>query len=212
MGKRFFLKLVVVVFISLSAFLSCTIDGFTKKEIGRILSASPGSTIPLLTINNKSDSLLLRQKARPISKIDIGSSSMEKLKSQMLQIVTDSLNHGVGIAAPQVGVGVQMIYIQRFDKEGEPFEVYFNPKIVMYGDSINSGTEGCLSVPGYRGKVDRSHNIKISYLDSMGKKQKETVNGFTAVIFQHEVDHLNGTIYFDKVYGGFSSLIPVEGK
>jgi peptide deformylase len=212
MRKRFFLIVGLVGFVCLSVFLSCTFDGFTKKEINRILSANTGSTIPLITINNKNDSLFLRKEARTISKRDIGSSSMEKLKSQMMQIVTDSLNQGVGIAAPQVGIGVQMIYVKRYDKEGEPFEVYFNPKIVMYGDSINSGIEGCLSVPGYHGKVDRSHNIKISYLDSMGKKQKETVNGFTAVIFQHEIDHLNGIIYFDKVYGGFSSLIPLDGK
>jgi len=72
--------------------------------------------------------------------------------------------------------------------------------------------EGCLSVPGYRGKVDRSHNIELSYLDSTGKKQKETVNGYTAVIFQHEIDHLNGILFFDRVYGGFNLLTKVEGN
>lgn len=210
MKKSCIFKMFIVAFICLSVAVSCTVDGFTKKEIARINSLGNGSVIPILTINEKSDSLFLRQKARKISKSEIGSSYVNLLKSQMIRIVTDSLNSGVGIAAPQVGIGIQMICVQRLDKEGEPFEIYFNPKIVMFGDSINSGNEGCLSVPGYRGKVDRSQNIEVAYLDSTGEKKKETVNGFTAVIFQHEIDHLKGVFYFDHVYGGFHSLTLVD--
>jgi len=212
MEKRNFFKLIIVVVILLSTIIGCTIDGFKKEEIAKIMSKDAGSVFPLLTINDKNDSLILRHIARKISKGDVVSSYMEQLKSRMLKTVTDTLNPGVGIAAPQVGVGVQLICIQRNDKKGEPFEVYFNPKIEQYGDSINSGMEGCLSVPGYRGKVDRSHNIELSYLDSTGKKQKETVNGYTAVIFQHEIDHLNGILFFDRVYGGFNLLTKVEGN
>jgi peptide deformylase len=178
----------------------------------RIMSSDYNSILPLLTIGDISDSLFLRQEARKLKKATIVSSEMRQLKLRMLKTVCDSLNPGVGIAAPQVGIGVQMIYLQRLDKAGEPFEVYFNPRIEMYGDSINSGLEGCLSVPGYLGKVDRSHNIRLSYIDSTGNKQIETINGFTAVIFQHEIDHLNGILYFDHVYGGFHSLIPIGLK
>jgi len=207
MRNIFFFKTVFIVVILILSVSGCTIDGFTKKEIKQIMLYKPNDALPLLTINEKSDSLFLRQKARKTDKNVISTIYIERLKSKMLATVIDSLNPGVGIAAPQVGIGIQMIYVQRLDKDGEPFEVYFNPKIEIFGDSINSGLEGCLSVPGYHGKVDRSHNIEISYIDSMGKKQKENINGFTSVIFQHEIDHLNGILYFDHVYGGYNSLI-----
>jgi peptide deformylase len=212
MEKRNFFKSGVVIVILLSTIIGCTLDGFKRKEIALIKSKDSGSVLSLLTINDKNDSLFLRQKARKISKVDVVSPYMEQLKSRMLKTVTDTLNPGVGIAAPQVGIGIQLVCIQRIDKKGEPFEVFFNPKIEQFGDSINSGLEGCLSVPGYRGKVDRSHNIELTYLDSTGKKQKETINGFTAVIFQHEIDHLNGILYYDHVFGGFNSLVKVEGN
>ncbi|HNW52076.1 MAG TPA: peptide deformylase [Prolixibacteraceae bacterium] len=212
MRNRYLLGFAVAGLVGLGLLGSCTMDGFNKKEIHRIEAICSGSEVAIYTINNRADSLFLRQEARKLRKNEIGTPSVEKLKRALLQVVTDSLTGGVGIAAPQVGLGVQMIYVKRFDKEGTPFEVYFNPKIEEYSDSVNSGLEGCLSVPGYRGKVDRSQNIEISYLDSTGKKQRESVSGYTAVIFQHETDHLKGTLYFDLVYGGFSSLLPVKEK
>lgn len=212
MGKRCFLKITIVSVVIFTSLIGCTIDGFNKKEIARIEYIVSNSSMPLLLINNKSDSLFLRQDARKIRKNNIGSSYMEQLKLLMLRTVNDSLNQGVGISAPQVGVGIQMIIVQRTDKIGEPFEIYYNPKIEEYGDSINSGIEGCLSVPGFSAKVDRSHNIQLSYLDSTGEKKNEEISGFAAVIFQHEIDHLNGVIYFDHVFGGFNSLTPVEGN
>lgn len=212
MGKRCFLKITIVSVVIFTSLIGCTIDGFNKKEIARIEYLVSNSSMPLLLINNKSDSLFLRQDARKIRKNNIGSPYMEQLKMLMLRTVNDSLNQGVGISAPQVGVGIHMIIVQRTDKIGEPFEIYYNPKIEEYGDSINSGIEGCLSVPGFSAKVDRSHNIQLSYLDSTGEKKNEEISGFAAVIFQHEIDHLNGVIYFDHVFGGFNSLTPVEGN
>lgn len=194
--------------IVLLSLTGCTINGFNQKEIKIISGGGETDIMPLMTINNKADSLFLRNSARKVAKYNINSEKMQSLKKRMLATVLDSLNRGVGIAAPQVGVGIRMILVQRFDKENEPFEVYYNPKIEEYGDSINSGREGCLSIPGYRGQVNRSQNIKISYTDSLGDKRKETINGFEAVIFQHEIDHLNGVLYFDHVYGGFEALVP----
>ena len=188
----------------------CTIDGLTKEELKRVNDGDATTKMTLFTINSQRDSILLRKEARKVSKKNITTLSMEKLKSRLLATVTDSMNLGVGIAAPQVGVSLKMIYVQRLDKKNAPFEVYYNPKIEFMADTINSGMEGCLSVPGYRGHVDRSQNIKISYTDSIGDKKSENISGFTAVIFQHEIDHLNGILYFDRISGGFKSLFPVK--
>jgi peptide deformylase len=203
---------IVLFAIVLFSMIGCTKDGLLRDELERVKSKSSDQVMPLLTVFSKQDSLFLRKDARKVDKENINSASINLLKSRMLATVNDSLNRGVGIAAPQVGVGINMILVKRLDKEGEPFEVYFNPRILEYGDSINSGTEGCLSVPGYRGQVERSQNIKISFLDSIGCKKKEEISGFTAVIFQHEIDHLSGALYYDHVNGGFPALTPHSEK
>jgi len=196
--------------LSLFLIVGCTDNGFNREEKKKIYSANNQSIMSLFTINGSSDSLFLRQDSHRVYKSNIESKIMTHLKGRMLATVTDSLNEGVGLAAPQVGIGINLILVQRFDKINEPFEFYFNPKIEEYGDSINSGFEGCLSVPGYRGRVERSQNIKISYIDSVGNKQNEEINGFTAVIFQHEIDHIKGILYFDHIFGGFNSLTSSE--
>ena len=202
-------KLFILLFV-LSFVVSCTKDGFTVAEQKRIIQDKSGDIMPLFTIESESDSLLLREVARDINSKNLKSSLMRKLNERMLATVTDSLNAGVGIAAPQVGISVKMIYVQRFDKSGEPFEVYYNPVINELGDSIKTGREGCLSVPHYRGMVNRSQSIVISYMDSLGNEQTEKINGFTSVIFQHEVDHINGKLYYDRVEGGFKALTYIE--
>jgi peptide deformylase len=208
--KSAIILLLIFGIVSTLFFCACTRDGFTINEVKYINSGGMIKPMKLMVIENKNDSLFLRQEARKVSRNSMNSPLMETLKSRMLATVKDTLNPGVGISAPQVGVGIQAIYVQRFDKPNEPFEFYFNPKIELLGDSINSGLEGCLSVPGYRGRVDRVHNIKIAYTDSIGNKKKEKISGFTAVIFQHEIDHLNGILFFDHIYGGFDSLMPSE--
>jgi peptide deformylase len=205
-------SIVKISLLGLSLFLivGCTENGFDPNDKQMIYSADNMSIMPLLTVEDKSDSLFLRQDSRRVSKSNIESKIMAHLKSRMLATVTDSLNQGVGLAAPQVGIGINLILVQRFDKTNEPFEFYFNPKIEEYGDSINSGFEGCLSVPGYRGRVERSQNIRISYIDSVGNKKNEEISDFTAVIFQHEIDHIKGILYFDHIFGGFNSLTPSQ--
>jgi len=191
-------------------FTHCKTDVLHEQEKQLIMNGNSDEPMKLFTINVETDSLMLRQKARKIKKREIEHEDIKLLKKRMLATVTDSTNLGVGIAAPQVGISLSMICVQRFDKPNEPFEIYYNPVIVHYGDSINSGLEGCLSIPGYRGKVDRSQNIVVSYLDSLGKMQKESINDFTAVIFQHEIDHIEGVFYFDHIYNGFDALNKVE--
>ena len=119
----------------------------------------------------------------------------------MLATVQDPSEDGVGIAGPQVGISRRIVAVQRFDKPGEPFEVYPNIRIVATHGDLCPGPEGCLSVPGLRGDVMRWRDIDITY--SLGPRDTtERVQGFTAVIFQHECDHLDGVLYIDKVVPG----------
>jgi peptide deformylase len=117
----------------------------------------------------------------------------------MLKTVRNPENEGVGIAAPQVGILRRLVAVQRFDKEGEPFEFYVNPEIVEYGEPKEYGSEGCLSVPNHRGEVLRSRCITLRYRDLQFKRQTEIIEDFTAVIFQHEIDHLDGILYIDRI-------------
>ena len=106
----------------------------------------------------------------------------------------------MGIAAPQVGVSRRLIAVQRFDKPGEPFCFYVNPEIVWYSQTRLPGSEGCLSIPGVSGSVLRSERIVVRYLDEESLRMAaDTVEGFTAVIFQHEVDHLDGVLFIDRL-------------
>jgi len=107
---------------------------------------------------------------------------------------------GVGIAAPQVGILKNIIWVQRFDKVNFPFEVYLNPKIVSYSEEKQTLNEGCLSIPDRTETLNsRSYAITIEY-DTMNAEHKsEIVNSFTSVVFQHEIDHLNGILYLDHL-------------
>jgi len=109
-----------------------------------------------------------------------------------------STDGGVGIAAPQVGVNRKVIWVQRFDKKGEPLEYFINPVIVWRSEIQNLGPEGDLSIPDFRDQFYRSKVIQLEYVDLKGQKYSEIVEGFTAVIFQHEIDHLFGILISDK--------------
>ena len=130
----------------------------------------------------------------------LASPEYAELASLMVATVTDPSQDGVGIAGPQVGVLRRVVAVQRFDKEGEPFEVYPNIRIIAFRGEQEPGREGCLSVPGRRGEVLRWKDIDIAYTSPETLQDTvETVQGFTAVIFQHECDHLDGVLYTDKI-------------
>ena len=110
------------------------------------------------------------------------------------------MSMGVGIAAPQVGVLKNIIWVQRFDKTDFPFEIYLNPKITSYSEKKQTVTEGCLSIPDRSDALNsRSFNITIEYDTMQALHKTETVEGFTSVIFQHEIDHLKGILYLDHL-------------
>ena len=190
--------------ILISAMISCSSptagkSEFTKKELSLIHSTD--SIMRVLTIDAPGDYAILRAKSSDLSSAALLSEDFSALAKLMVKTVTHPSQDGVGIAGPQVGLNRRVVAVQRFDKEGEPFEVYPNIKIVWASDSLASGPEGCLSVPGMRGEVMRSQEIVIEY-DSISESVetvRDTISGFTAVIFQHEVDHLDGVLYIDRL-------------
>ena len=154
--------------------------------------------MPLFLVTNRVDSLFLRLQAKEFGKEDVETETFRVLRSRMLATVRDSLNEGVGIAAPQVGISRQLVAVQRLDKTGEPFEFYVNPEIVYFSQDTVLGQEGCLSIPGRMGSVYRSKEIVVRYRDELSFEwRQDTVREFTARIFQHEIDHLNGILYTD---------------
>lgn len=153
----------------------------------------------VLTVDDRSDSLTLRRKSAPMVEGMERADDYETLRRRMLATVQDPENTGVGIAAPQVGILRRMIAVQRFDKPGEPFEIYLNPKIVEYSAETAPGREGCLSIPDRSGEVKRAQRITLRYRDEQFAERLERISGFTAVIFQHEIDHLDGILYTDRM-------------
>ena len=198
----------------LMALSSCTSKGnFTRSE--RELIKNCDSIFRVLTIDNPADVKVLRSKSVNLSDKALLSKDFARLSELMIATVTHPSQDGVGIAGPQVGLNRRVIAVQRFDKgveledgsEDYPFEVYANIRIVEASDPVVRGGEGCLSVPDMNGDVLRSEEIVIEYTDYSGEADasgalpvvRETVSGFTAVIFQHEIDQLEGVLYIDKV-------------
>lgn len=157
-----------------------------------------GEIMRVLTVYNESDSLVLRSKCSTISNRELKSSEYTTLADKMVATVTSPEQDGVGIAGPQVGILRRIVAVQRFDKEGFPFEVYPNIKIANHAGEKKIGVEGCLSIPGRRGNVARYQDISITYTSIKTLNDTtECIKGFTAVIFQHECDHLDGVLYTD---------------
>ena len=185
--------------------LSCTgqrSDGdFTFDELALLHTSD--SIMRVLTIADSLDLQVLRSQSADLSEAALRSEDYASLARLMVATVTHPSQDGVGIAGPQVGLNRRVVAVQRFDKPGEPFEVYPNISIVWASDSLASGPEGCLSVPDRRGEVLRSQEIVIEYASTDCENSlnmvKDTVKGFTAVIFQHEIDHLDGILYIDRL-------------
>ena len=183
------------------ALFSCSQGGeepWTEGE--RQLITEGEDVMRVLTVEDTLDLAVLRAISIDLPVKEIASETFNTLARRMLATVTSPEQDGVGIAAPQVGLNRRVIAVQRFDKPGEPFEVYPNIRITGVHGPEELGAEGCLSVPGRRGNVMRSRNVDIAYVSPRTLKDTvESVHGFTAVIFQHECDHLDGVLYIDKL-------------
>ncbi|AUP81576.1 peptide deformylase [Flavivirga eckloniae] len=176
---------------------------FSSNEINLINSADSLTPMRVFKITNKKDSLLLRTKSGYI-KPNPNNKTLQTFIKRLYVTVRDSMSMGVGIAAPQVGILKRIIWVQRFDKEEFPFEVYLNPEIIKSSEEKQTVKEGCLSIPDRTETLNsRSRSITIEYDTMDGKHKTETVKDFSSVIFQHEIDHLNGILFLDHLQKEF---------
>jgi peptide deformylase len=140
----------------------------------------------------KMDNPVLHRKAKKVRKID---GSIQKLIDDMIDTMHDI--EGVGLAAPQVGVPLQVVVIQMPDEED--VITLINPEIVKTSEESEDMTEGCLSLPGYKGDVKRFTSITVKARDREGKLIRIKGEGLMAQALQHEVDHVNGIVFVDHL-------------
>ncbi|WP_267406115.1 MULTISPECIES: peptide deformylase [unclassified Chryseobacterium] len=166
----------------------------TQAEISIINQGDVKSALPIFQTTDDHQHKTLLSLSTEANPLDPNIATLVK-RMQLSLLSTDG---GVGIAAPQVGINRKIIWVQRFDKSGEPLEYFINPVIVWKSELQNLGPEGDLSIPDFRDQFYRSKVIQLEYVDLKGQKYSEIVEGFTAVIFQHEIDHLFGILISDK--------------
>jgi peptide deformylase len=145
----------------------------------------------------------LRLQARKLKKEEVFSDFFNRLLIDM----QDSMKHygGIGIAAPQIGESLQVALIElpEVNRYGEelnlPLTTFINPEIEFLTEEEQGFWEGCLSVPGLRGYVERPRKILVKYLDENWNDREIMAEGFLATVLQHELDHLSGTLYIDRI-------------
>jgi peptide deformylase len=163
---------------------------------------------------------LLRAQARQLTHEEIISDEIQRLIRDMRETMRDA--PGVGLAAPQVGLALQLAVIEDREellnslpaeelaekqRQAVPFHVIINPKITLLGDDTADFYEDCLSVSGFSAIVPRARRVRVAYLDEYAEPQSVDASGWYARILQHEIDHLRGTLYIDRMQGRtFTSL------
>ncbi|KAA3661657.1 MAG: peptide deformylase [Chloroflexi bacterium] len=155
--------------------------------------------LDIVTLPNQ----VLRHKTLPVTKFD---DDLQKLIDDMIETMREA--NGVGLAAPQVDYSYRFAIIETLpevDEDGNEVEgsrelfVVVNPEIIWKSRDMVDGIEGCLSIPGYVGEVTRHESIRVRAQDRYGKKMRHRLHGWTARIFQHEIDHLDGVLFIDKL-------------
>ncbi|MBK6646022.1 MAG: peptide deformylase [Anaerolineales bacterium] len=147
---------------------------------------------------------ILRKKAKPVTKFD---KDLQTLIDDMIETMREA--PGVGLAAPQINLPMQLAVVEYAEGEDEELEegapepkkklyVLINPEIIKVSEEKVMGIEGCLSIPGLVGEVERYEAIQVKALNRHGAPVKIKVDGWMARIFQHEIDHLNGELFTDK--------------
>jgi peptide deformylase len=144
---------------------------------------------------------VLKRKARLVTKFD---KNLQTLIDDMIETMREA--PGVGLAAPQIGLSERLAVIEYYEreedeeKEDAPKKVWvvINPEIVKASEEMVIGVEGCLSIPGLVGEVERHESVQVKALNRHGKPLKIKAKGWLARIFQHEIDHLNGVLFTDR--------------
>lgn len=154
---------------------------------------------------------VLRKKAKKVERVDKKVKQIIADMKETLLIQKDP--EGVGLAAPQVGFGLQIFIISHKTYQ----EVVINPEIVEINEVIkskktkNNLLEGCLSLPHYYGPLKRAKEVTINFINEQGEKQTKTYKNFLAQIVQHEVDHLNGVLFVDRILEQNAPLYKFNG-
>jgi peptide deformylase len=150
-------------------------------------------TLEIITVPHPT----LRKKAKPVTRFD---GAFQKLVDEMIETMRAA--PGVGLAAPQVNVLQRLIVVEYGDDGDESVPpklwVVANPEIVAFSEETEVGVEGCLSIPGFVGEVERPLAIRVKGQDRYGKPVRYKLEGWVARIFQHEIDHLNGVLFTDR--------------
>ncbi len=154
---------------------------------------------PILTVGDP----VLRRPATEIDPVELGSAAVQALIDDLVDTMHDA--NGAGLAAPQIGESVRIAVIEvdhnpRYPyKPPIPLTILVNPRLEPIDDEMVEINEGCLSVPNLRGNVFRHVNVRVRWLDRHGVAHDEPRHGLTAGTFQHECDHLDGTLFLDRV-------------
>jgi peptide deformylase len=150
---------------------------------------------------------ILRKTAEPVPADEIRTPAFQQFIADMLE--TMAAEEGIGLAAPQVSRSQQVIVMGLRGEGGFPETVLINPTILYYGPSQAENWEGCLSVDGLRGKVTRPSMVRVRGLDRTGEPVEFDANGLFAICIQHEMDHLIGKVFLDRMTD-FSTLTQLE--
>lgn len=169
-------------------------EKFTQEEKS-LIETNSSEMMRVYNLENETDSIVLNSTSKTIDPKD---KFTKLLADRMLLSVNDPNNKGVGIAAPQVGINRRMVLVKRFDKEGNPFDVFINPEVIWESELMQKGPEGDLSFDE-RGEVMRHYIVQVKYFNLKGELITEILEGFTSVIFQHERDHLDGILLTHRI-------------
>ncbi len=205
----------------------------TNNETSKATSEALSQTPVRLKIVQAGEPVL-RQTARPLTPEEIAHPAIQELIVHMRDTMRDA--PGVGLAAPQIGLGLQLAVVEdrpdyltginpellaQRERQPVPFMVLINPKIVEYSDETVEFFEGCLSVAGFSALVKRSRRVAVEFLDERAQPRRIEDYGWFARILQHEIDHLQGFLYIDRMATrSFTNLdnmgrhwkdLPVEG-
>ena len=146
---------------------------------------------------------VLRAKARPLDKADLKGAVVQQLIDDMIETMVEY--HGVGLAAPQVHQGLRIFVAslnvdedEDGDSDAAPIAL-INPEITVVGSDVVEEWEGCLSIPDVRGRVPRARELRLRALDRNGGRLELVAHDFPARVIQHETDHLDGVLFFDRM-------------